>query len=143
MAGRAVSAPWTPAATPAGEDRRGDVDRVDGARTQSTDLDAMATTRRQGRAKVGQGPEGLAIHAQQHVAGLDARTGVAHQRQRRVLARVKVCDVNVDEAHVGVLESSLGRGHEIAVSGADADDKIGVVCQTIRASSSSGPKGAQ
>ena len=42
---------------------------------QSTDLDAMATTRRQGRAKVGQGPEGLAIHAQQHVAGLDARTG--------------------------------------------------------------------
>ena len=50
-----------------------------------------------------------------------------------MLVSVKFGDIDVDEAHIVVRESRLGRAGEIAVACADADDQIGLARQQIGA----------
>ena len=63
---------------------------------------------------------------------------VADNHLSALLGRVEGADVDVHEAHVGVLELRLRRGGEVGVAGADADDEVGFFSQRVgRASAGS------
>src|SRR5271166_1104531 len=57
---------------------------------------------------------------------------IGHYWKRRMLEGVKLGHVDVDEAHVFILKSSLGRGGEVGIACADADDEIRLASQDVR-----------
>ena len=65
----------------------------------------------------------LVVHAiagERRVELLQRDARIGHQRQAAVLVGVELGDVDVDEAHVGILEGGLRGGGEIAEARADA-----------------------
>ena len=74
---------------------------------------------------------------------LERRARVGDQRQRGVLVGVELGDVDVDEAHVRVLERGLGGGGEVAVARADADHQVGLARGQVRARRAGHADGAQ
>jgi hypothetical protein len=59
------------------------------------------------------------------------RPGITNQRQAIVLAGIKLGHVDVDKAHIRVLELGLGGGGEVAVAGADTDHQVSIECNTV------------
>jgi hypothetical protein len=81
--------------------------------------------------------EGL-VELDQRLAGVgDDRQGGA------VLVRVDRCHVDVDELQVRVLERGPGRGGEVLVAGADADDQVRFGCQGVGRRRARGADGAE
>jgi len=54
------------------------------------------------------------------------RAGVAHQGDGAVLGGVELGHVDIEEAHVRILELGLGGGGEVGVARADADHQVGL-----------------
>ena len=55
---------------------------------------------------------------------LDRGARITDQREPRMLLRVELRDVHVDEAHLLVLERRLRRGREVRPARADADHEV-------------------
>ena len=58
--------------------------------------------------------------------GFDSQLRVGEHRDGSLLDRVELCDVDRDEAHIGILEHRLRSGGEVGQLCADADDDIGL-----------------
>src|SRR5690606_40776229 len=86
----------------------------------------------------GQGPcplpvgAGRAVAGQGGVQGADALLRVRDDGDAPELGGVEPGDVDVDELHVRVAEQAPGRGREVAVAGADAEDDIGLARERVR-----------
>src|SRR5918995_717356 len=72
------------------------------------------------------------------VEGLQGGAGVSHEGQAGVLVGVEVGDVYVDEANVGVLESGFRGRREVAPTGADPDDEVGLAGRAVGGGSAGG-----
>ena len=56
---------------------------------------------------------------------------ITNQRQGQVLEGVKRGHIDVDEAHLGILECRLGGRGEVAVAGTDADDQVSIPSNAV------------
>ncbi len=73
---------------------------------------------------------------------LERLARIGDDGQAALLDRIERGHIDVDEAHVGIVERGPRGGGEVAVAGADADDDVGLGGQGVGGGGAGGPDGA-